>query len=323
MLEHASAPATVRVDVALIPELAGLAPAQRGTVYVVVDVIRATTTLSVLFERGCRRLLIAPDIASARSAHARADEPKPLLAGETGGIAPPGFDCGNSPTEIAAREVTGREVIFATTNGTRALRACAGGGAIFAGAFRNARAVATAALAASARLRAIQPPAVAPATTGAAPAEQASEAASPADLSPDIVIVCSGRTHAPSYDDTLCAGYLVREVVRQAVEDRLIPHSSEGARIASAVLDAALATQSAVSHVTDPVLGEAFPGSPIPAERLTHEWLRNVLAGTDAGRAIARVGLAGDLDWCAAVDAATVVPRVASDEAGLLIMTAE
>src|SRR5690242_15031780 len=51
------------IDVALVPAFVESDPNRRaGTVYVVVDVIRATTTLAVAFDRGCQRVLLAPDV---------------------------------------------------------------------------------------------------------------------------------------------------------------------------------------------------------------------------------------------------------------------
>jgi 2-phosphosulfolactate phosphatase len=299
------------IDVALIPELIVPAPANPKTVYVVVDVIRATTTLGVFFERGCRRVLVAPDIATARAAHARlahaqSSATRPLLAGEVGGVAPPGFDFGNSPAEIGAQELRGREVIFATTNGTRALQSCVGGGEIFAGSLRNSRAVAAAALAAHQRLATW--PGVASMTPMAsyvpgarapdvAPAEAASEASlgdAEDTYAPAIVVVCAGRDRRPAYDDTLCAGYLASEIAHQADDLEIPMIHTEGTRIALGVME----------------------------DRRERQSLREQLAISDAAAATRRVGLAGDLDWCAALDSSTVVPRVTGTEGDLLIVEA-
>ena len=91
------------VDIALTPTLVPPAHPSDGAVYVVIDVIRATTTLCALFERGARRVLIAPGIAESRSARERLGEGH-LLAGEVGGARPPGFDLGNAPSELGRRE---------------------------------------------------------------------------------------------------------------------------------------------------------------------------------------------------------------------------
>src|SRR5262245_9928811 len=131
---------TLQIDVALVPTYVESSLDRRAaTVYVVVDVIRATTTLTVAFDQGCRRVLLAPDIETALERASR--EPgRFLLGGEREGVAPAGFDLGNSPDEYTRVDLAGRELLFVTTNGTRALRACMGGYSIFAGGYRNAEA---------------------------------------------------------------------------------------------------------------------------------------------------------------------------------------
>lgn len=285
----------VGVDVALTPAFLHRDSSDgtfaTGVVYIVVDVIRATTTLSVLFEQGCRRVLLAPSIEGARVAQRALGGDLPLalgwrgqLAGESGGVAPSGFDFGNSPAEFARQDMQGRELIFATTNGTRALRACAGGRAIFAGSFRNARAVAQAALALVS-----QRPSVAYILSAAGHAAEGNSPgvgeASEAEIggaASAIVVVCSGRGGRPAYDDTICAGYLVRTILDALPASGSAGALSEGARIALGLYDGVARTTT----------------------------LYDALAASDAARAITRVGLGDDLRWCVDVDVTDVVPAV-------------
>jgi phosphosulfolactate phosphohydrolase-like enzyme len=168
------------LDVALVPTFVEGDPAQRnGVVYAVVDVIRATTTLTVAFAAGCRRVLLAPDIETALE-RAHREPGRFLLGGERDGVAPPGFDFGNSPAEYARADLAGRDLLFATTNGTRALRACTGGFAICAASYRNAEAAA----------RVIVRLGLQAGATGAAPAHRSDE--------PAIVVVCAGRENQPA-----------------------------------------------------------------------------------------------------------------------------
>jgi 2-phosphosulfolactate phosphatase len=197
--------ARLTVDVALSPlEVAG-AERHASTVYIVLDVIRATTTLSVLFEQGCRRVLLAPEVDAARRAKAALGGSL-LLAGEVGGLAPPDFDWGNSPADFAGQRFEGQELLFATTNGTRAVHACVGGRAILAGSLRNARAVAHAAI------------------TLAADAGCGGECL--------IVPVCAGRENRAAYDDALCAGAITEALLTAAAEARLPVTLESGAQIA-------------------------------------------------------------------------------------------
>lgn len=131
------------LDVAFLPEEAG---PLRGRIAVVVDVIRATTSLLTMLERGCAEVLVAPTLDAARRyRQAHADV---LLAGEQDGRAPEGFDFGNSPVEFAGAFLTGRRVVFATTNGTRAMRLAGDAAGVFLGCLRNRSAAAQAAAAA-------------------------------------------------------------------------------------------------------------------------------------------------------------------------------
>jgi 2-phosphosulfolactate phosphatase len=273
------------VDVLLTPaELGNRLAAGPTTVAIVIDVIRATTTLSVMFDRGCARVLVAGDIPEAR-AFATQHAGVYLLAGETGGLRPPGFDFGNSPVELATANLAGREVVFSTTNGTRAIRACAGARAILAGSLRNAEVVCRAALG-----RVVAPPEPATAQTHLL-AETASEARSkPEELAPDLVIVCSGRLGRPAVDDTLCAGVLLASLERLAPAYDYALELREGARLSQAVYAGASS-------------------------------LYGMLWASAAGQAVVRVGLKDDLALCADVDASRSVPLVVgADPAGLLIV---
>ena len=92
------------------------APIPQSEAALVVDVIRATTTALAFFMAGALEVWFAPD-------HERALALKKegfLVAGETGGLKPAGFDLGNSPREALSAPVRGKRVVMSTTNGTRA-----------------------------------------------------------------------------------------------------------------------------------------------------------------------------------------------------------
>lgn len=108
-------------------------------VAVVFDVLRATSTVAAILSHAGNRVLPCLSVEEARAWKNR--EPSWLLAGERGGMPPEGFDRGNSPREWEG-EAGGRTVIQTTTNGTRALRACAGARAVVAASLVNGAAVA-------------------------------------------------------------------------------------------------------------------------------------------------------------------------------------
>ncbi|MGI8926765.1 MAG: 2-phosphosulfolactate phosphatase [Tepidiformaceae bacterium] len=125
-----------RLDLALLP---AEALAIDADCYVIIDVLRATTTIATLFAGGLEELAVTGTIEGAREL-ARVDDR--LLLGEVGGVRPEGFDNGNSPVEAACADVRGRKAALFTTNGTAALCALAGRGDVYAGAIANASAVA-------------------------------------------------------------------------------------------------------------------------------------------------------------------------------------
>jgi 2-phosphosulfolactate phosphatase len=147
---------------------------------VVLDVLRATSTMMTALANGAARIYPVREIAQAL--RLRADHPAALLAGERDGVrilaARSGgvdFDLGNSPREFTPERVAGREIILTTTNGTRALQACLGARRIWPGAWLNLGALA----------RRLQ-------------SEQAAR----------LLIICAGTYDEAAYEDTLAAGAL-------------------------------------------------------------------------------------------------------------------
>ena len=108
----------------------------RGTVCVVFDVLRATSTILAALANGAQG--VWPVLTAAEAFAAREERlPEALLGGERGGLRIDGFDLGNSPREYTPEAVAGRDIVTTTTNGTVALRACAGAEAVLAAALVN------------------------------------------------------------------------------------------------------------------------------------------------------------------------------------------
>ncbi|HLB26729.1 MAG TPA: 2-phosphosulfolactate phosphatase [Dehalococcoidia bacterium] len=131
----------MRLHVALLPNLIQDA----RSAFAVVDVLRASTTIVTLLERGAPAVIPALGVEEARALHERL--PGHILCGEQEGLPPPGFDYGNSPAELAAAALDGRPVILATSNGTRILNDLADAPAVLVGALVNREAAAEALLA--------------------------------------------------------------------------------------------------------------------------------------------------------------------------------
>jgi 2-phosphosulfolactate phosphatase len=160
-----------------------------GGIAVVIDVLRASTTMITALANGASRLRPVPDVAAARAA---ALGPAALLGGERGGVRIDGFDLGNSPAEYGRDRVAGRAIVITTTNGTAALAACRDAREILVGAMVNRSAVAAAArrLATAAR-------------------------------DADVHLVCAGTDGAVTAEDILAAGAILDAALRDAPADAL------------------------------------------------------------------------------------------------------
>ena len=186
------------IDVLWLPGELASAPAG-GRATVVIDVIRATTSITTALAAGAARAIPVRTVEAAREEAARLAGS--LLCGERKGLPPPGFDLGNAPGEFDRETVAGRTLVFTTTNGTAAIGAVRGAASVRLACFRNAGAV----------VRAV--------AGDAAPGGRG------------VAIVCAGRRGRVSMDDAWCAGHLVTRLAR-AVEGATL---TDGARAAEAL----------------------------------------------------------------------------------------
>jgi 2-phosphosulfolactate phosphatase len=193
----------MQIETYVLPSLLK-APERR--VCIVIDVLRATSTLATLIARGVREVAVVAAIEEAFALRDAGGEAVRLLCGEVGGLPPAGFDYGNSPEEFARLDFAGRRAVLFTSNGTKALVAVAAAPAVFAGSLLNVTAVVAAALT-EARARGL-----------------------------DLALVCSGTElgTAFSLEDTFCAGALVA-----AARERLPqpPRLGDGAQMALRLYD--------------------------------------------------------------------------------------
>jgi 2-phosphosulfolactate phosphatase len=140
-------------------------------VAIVVDVLRATSTIAEALAAGYPRVICCSSVAAARSL--RADGR--VLAGERDCVRVPDFQLGNSPAAVAAAGRRGEELVLATTNGSPAIvAASAAARRVLIGSLLNLRAL-----------------------LDAIPADGA------------VTIVCSGTDGRPALEDVYVAGRLV------------------------------------------------------------------------------------------------------------------
>ena len=208
---------------------------------VVIDVLRATSTIVAALAAGAEAIYPVVSIEDAMKLATSLGREDALLAGERRGHAVDGFDLGNSPSEFTPETVGGKRVVMSTSNGTAALLAAAGAERVLVGSFVNVSAVADA----------------------VAGVER-------------LALVCAGREGRYSLDDALCAGMLLMRLTGRlgaALE------LEDGGRAALAL---------ATLYTPDP----------------------EFLLMTSSGAALAEIGMAEDVRWCAREDVFDLVPEL-------------
>lgn len=85
----------------------------------VIDVLRAFSTAAYAFDRGARQIVLASTVEEALALRQRF--PGTLVMGEVDGLPPPGFDFGNSPSQLTGIDLSGRTLIQRTSSGTQGI----------------------------------------------------------------------------------------------------------------------------------------------------------------------------------------------------------
>ena len=146
-----------------------------NTTVIVVDVLRATSSIICALNGGAIKIVPAVDAGDAVAIAGRLGPRECVLGGERGGIKLSGFELGNSPKEYLSRTVRNKTVIVSTSNGTGAIYSVRSADTVLLGAMINRTAVAKAA-----------------AANGF-----------------DVLIVCAGTEGQPSADDLCTAGAII------------------------------------------------------------------------------------------------------------------
>ena len=166
----------MRVHVAFTPVEAARVPTG-----IVVDVLRATSTIVQALDAGYRTVYCCAEVEDARALKEELGDA--VLGGERGGDPLPGFDFGNSPLEYLSPQA--EEIVITTTNGTRAVvGAAANCDLVLVGSMLNLNAVAAAAR----------------------------------ERDEDVEVVCAGLRGGPSEDDAYCAGRIAALLGGEATE---------------------------------------------------------------------------------------------------------
>lgn len=112
-----------------------------GAAAIVIDTLRMTSVAAAAMSNGCAGLLACATVEAAREAAKARDA---LLGGERNALRIDGFDFSNSPLEYTREAIGGKRLVMTTTNGTRAIAACAPARRLLLAALVNIGAVAEA-----------------------------------------------------------------------------------------------------------------------------------------------------------------------------------
>ncbi len=159
----------------------------KGSIAVVIDVLRATSTIINAIHNGCKGVVPVAEIEEALILGKKTFTQKPLLCGERHGKRIDGFDLGNSPAEFRGNVVRDKVLIMTTTNGTRALVAAREAKVIYVLSLLNLKTTVN-------RV---------------------------ARLNNDVNIICAGTNGQTSLEDNVCAGLFVDKLVKKS--DKFLP----------------------------------------------------------------------------------------------------
>jgi 2-phosphosulfolactate phosphatase len=247
--------AEMRLDVLLTP--AELVPAEiAGRTVVMLDVLRASTSIVEALAAGARTLFPVATIEEAIGLAKTLGREEVLLAGERKALPIEGFDLGNSPGEFTAERVGGKIVVMSTTNGTLALTAASGAERVIVGAWTNFQAVVDDLV-----------------RTQAEP-----------------VFLCAGRDRVFGLEDAVCAGQMAAALMKALPDTewemndgavaalalaeefadpaKLFPHTAAGRAIVDAGLgdDLAYCAQTDLRDVLPVLEGRQIVLAAVPAE---------------------------------------------------------
>ncbi|MEQ8524048.1 2-phosphosulfolactate phosphatase [Gracilimonas sp.] len=166
----------------------------RGKTAVIIDVLRASSSITTALSNGAKKIIPVADMSDAMKIANTMDQKDFLLCGEKNGTKIEGYHLGNSPAEYEPDVVKGKTLIFNTTNGTKAIKKASLANQIYVGTFLNQQSI----------LNALK------------------------EHDDEVVLVCSGWQGRLSIEDTLFAGSLLHTITGGELPDS----AKDGAKVA-------------------------------------------------------------------------------------------
>lgn len=171
----------------------------RDKTVVIVDVLRATSTIVAAITNGAKGVIPVGDMGEASRISQSVDSDDYLLCGEKDGVKIEGYELGNSPLEYGEDVVSGKSLILNTTNGTKAIKKSLGADKIYIAAFLNLDAIVQAL----------------------------------AETEREIIIICSGWKGRLSLEDLLLAG----NIIYNLTDGKLKSDARDGAKVAFSIYE--------------------------------------------------------------------------------------
>jgi 2-phosphosulfolactate phosphatase len=147
----------------------------------VIDVLRASTTIAYALYNGCKDIIPSGSVDKAIELSKKIGRDSALLCGEREGKKIEGFDLGNSPFEYEPEKVKDKTLIFATTNGSRAIVRGSAANSLVVGSFINFQSVFNYV----------------------------------SSNSNDLSVICSGKLEKFSIEDAVCGGLFVNAFLQK------------------------------------------------------------------------------------------------------------
>lgn len=166
----------------------------RNKTVVVVDVLRASSTMITALHNKAKGVIPVADMGDASKISQNLDSPHYLLCGEKDGVKIESYELGNSPLDYTEEKVANKTIILNTTNGTRAIKRAGLSEETIIGSFLNLETLTT-------YLKTVET---------------------------DIVLVCAGWKGRLALEDLLCAGNIIYELT----DGKLPQNVQDGAKVA-------------------------------------------------------------------------------------------
>lgn len=166
----------------------------RGKSAVIIDVLRASSSIVTAVHNGARKVIAVEDMGDAGRIASSMDSKDYLLCGEKNGIKIDGYHLGNSPLEYSEAVVKNKTVILNTTNGTKAIKKSGLANKVYVGCFLNQQSI----------LNVLK------------------------EHDDEVVLICAGWQGRLSLEDTLFAGSLISKMC----DGKLPENTKDGVKVA-------------------------------------------------------------------------------------------